>query len=232
MLSKEEQNEIDRNHKADLVREVFGLKYPFWEMVGHYKMPLFNENDIVIDIGANIGNFSIAACMKGAKKVIAFEPSIVAYNEAIENIEKYNYSDYIQLNHLAVWKSGIKEEVKYNSWEEGHQTLSINNTGDIIIGSIGLDEILEELDIVEFLKLDCEGSEGNILLTSKLLYNKVNKIGIECHRFKTSEHIELCETSPEDLFKYLVNLGYKGTHTHTTNIGISFIHLSKNNKDE
>lgn len=229
-MTKEEQDIIDRNHENNKKEIVFGLKYPFWEVVGQYKMPLFDENSIVVDIGANVGNFAIAVCMRGARNVIAFEPSEKAFQEALKNIEEHGYSQFVKLHHLAVWKSG-NTKLNYNKDFESHQTLTTTEEkfeNNIEVDCVSLDEVLKDLNRVDFMKIDVESSEAPILLSSKLLYEKVNKLSIECHRFKTSEHKELCETSPEELFEYLLSLGYEGEYVATTNNGISFIYINKN----
>tara|TARA_R110000868_G_scaffold179968_4_gene420464 strand:+ start:474 stop:1085 length:612 start_codon:yes stop_codon:yes gene_type:complete len=198
--------------------------YKLWQLVGMYKLHLFKEEDIIIDIGMNIGDFSITACLLGCKNVISFEVSKMACEKAKINIENIGFSNFIKINNKAVWKSGVKEEVRYNKWEEGHETLIVNKTGDIIAESTSLDEILENLDIVKFLKVDCEYSEYPILMTSRLLSKKVKEIAIECHRLK-----DTLDNSPEELEEYLKKQGFETEHNITGDKGLSFIYAKNKN---
>jgi len=46
------------------------------------------KNNIVVDIGANIGAFSLLAAKMGAKKVFAYEPNQVAFEVLQNNIKR------------------------------------------------------------------------------------------------------------------------------------------------
>lgn len=222
-MTKEEQDLIDKNHASDLLQVVDGLAYPYFEVAGHYKMPSFTEKDVVVDIGANIGNFCLAACMKGARNVIAYEPSLKAYTEALKNIEEHGYSEYVKLYHLAVWKSDIKEELRYNSGEEGHQTLITSSKGDVIIDTIGLDDILKQYGVVDFLKLDCEYAEFAIIFSSTMLSTHVKNISCEVHR------INDIDNSPEELEDFIKEQGFEVEHLYTGDKNISFLYAFNKN---
>lgn len=64
------------------IGEVFGREgYHFLEA----------KNDIVLDIGANIGDSPIYFALNNAKKVIALEPYPYSYNITLKNIRKIIY---------------------------------------------------------------------------------------------------------------------------------------------
>ena len=85
------------------------------------------------------------------------------------------------------------------------------------IAGVSLDEILSKFESVRFLKIDVEGSEFPILLTSSLL-GKVKEIVGEFHEYDKSEFSKLpshCiingydEYTRNDLSKYLEKFGFK-----------------------
>ena len=55
----------------------------------------FNRNDILFDVGANIGLYSIFASKQGIKKVIAFEPEALNFALLNQNIFLNNEQDRI-----------------------------------------------------------------------------------------------------------------------------------------
>ena len=77
-----------------------------------------NNGDIFVDIGANIGLFSlIASQLVGEKgKVISFEPSPITFNRLQENINLNNFSN------IEIVNKGISDNVgnlSINLYEEG-----------------------------------------------------------------------------------------------------------------
>ena len=126
----------------------------------------------VIDIGAHIGCFSIACCMRGADRVVAFEADDDNHKMACKNAASLP----IEVHHKAVWRSDVECEVL------NHTGYRDNNTGignvigwlqpvdaSIMVKTVSLDAILTEVGEVEVLKIDCEGSEYAILATSQRL---------------------------------------------------------------
>lgn len=133
----------------------------------------------VIDIGANIGLFSLLCLEKGAKEIIAVEAQPKIYNlYLLDNIENYprikprNYAVYGNDNQTI----HIKNE-KANSMVGGSE-------GDIV-KTITLKTLLERENIQGndiVLKMDCEGSEFEILENcSSDLLRRFSTIFIEIH---------------------------------------------------
>src|SRR3990172_3683386 len=64
---------------------------------------LIQDNDFVIDVGANMGSYSLIAASKLISgKVFAFEPSKIAYKRFRENIKLNNFESKIIPFELAV----------------------------------------------------------------------------------------------------------------------------------
>ena len=108
-----------------------------------YRLDDIKKSDIVLDIGANIGAFSILASKK-AKHVFAVEPlsaDIIRKNIAINGI-----------NNITVLETGIgmgKQTIRYKRRQK-------------VIELTPLDKILEITGKCDFLKMDCEGGEWSI----------------------------------------------------------------------
>jgi len=130
------------------------------------------KNKIIIDAGANVGLFSFFALMLGAKIVYTFEPVKETYN-VLKNDIKINKLEnkVIPINKAL----GDKNETKTISFTDaGDVEASLKEgrkrgTQEEVITIIKLDEFVKENRIkrVDFIKIDTEGYEENVLLGAK-----------------------------------------------------------------
>lgn len=91
--------------KADIYIRVSNRMERDWRLTGPDKEPwtiewmeqMFSPGDIVYDIGANVGVFSLiaASIVGGTGAVIAFEPGVTSYSQLCENIHSNNLSERI-----------------------------------------------------------------------------------------------------------------------------------------
>lgn len=141
------------------------------------------ENTNVIDIGANVGMFSLYAAYLGAKKVIAAEPATNTFNVLKENVESSKFKN-IQIYKNAVLNvAGARINLPLQS-DSGHNSLFKPSENFEIVETITLSHMLSQLSIDGdiILKIDCEGSEYDILLnTTTEELARVKTIHIEIH---------------------------------------------------
>jgi FkbM family methyltransferase len=124
----------------------------------------------VIDVGANIGDSSIYFALKGAKRVIGIEPFPKNYEIARRNVEVNRLSDKITL--LFAGCSGRGGNASVDPYYEScaNSQLSGSSTSGIKIRLLSLEDILTENNLWEgddmILKIDCEGCEYDLVLSS------------------------------------------------------------------
>ncbi len=135
-------------------------------LIEEYKKSGFqiNQNDVVIDIGAHIGLFTIYAsqfCTKGS--IFSFEPMKDNYQLLLENI-KLNNLKQVKFFNLAVSNSNDPIKLFINDDESGHSMFS-QSSQNLTVNSISLKRIFDEnqIEYCNFLKLDCEGAEYEII---------------------------------------------------------------------
>jgi len=166
-----------------------------------------NDSDIVIDIGAHIGLFALFAsqfCKQG--KIFCFEPIKENYELLVENINSNKIKNIIPFN-FAVSKESDSVKIFLNDDYSGH-SMFLETNNFVIVKSKSLLDIFSENNIQEcnFLKLDCEGAEYDIInsLPSDFL-NKIKKSVIEYHLADT--HPKLLEQLIKKLRKcsFIVN---------------------------
>ena len=139
------------------------------------------ENEIVIDIGASIGDSSIYFGLNNAKKIIALEPYPYTYNFSIKNIEINNLSDKIMILNAGY---GPDSEIKVdeNKVTNAGSDLTKSQKGKII-QLFSLKTLMDNYGLKDnlLLKMDCEGCEYNILEEEIEVLKKFKRIQIEYH---------------------------------------------------
>ena len=140
------------------------------------KLIKINEGDIVLDIGANYGFFSLYAENFKPSKIISFEPSKKTFNYL-----NSNFSNGIK-HQKAV--SGLSGKSKFSDDNSSSASSRLLVNGEYEVEVVGINDLLNYLNLekVDFLKIDCEGSEKEIFEEITLeTISKINKIVVEYH---------------------------------------------------
>jgi FkbM family methyltransferase len=153
-----------------------------------YHLPdAFEPDDIVVDIGMHIGSFCYAVLQRGARHVYGFEPGKENYELAVSNLR--SFEERTHLYNKAVWRSD--QDVDRLSFTIDRANTAggsvIWENGNDEVAAIAFDELIRDLTQdgirrVRLLKIDCEGSEFPILLTSGMLH-LIDTICGEFHEF-------------------------------------------------
>jgi FkbM family methyltransferase len=144
------------------------------EVLNDYDWRDLRSDDIVLDIGANIGGFSIFAANK-VKKVIAVEPIFI--KELKENIRLNKLENVLTINAMLGNPKYQNQSVSFDDAKaDGCSVTSFENLIEICGGTI------------DFLKCDCEGGEA--FIPHELLL-PIRRIEIEIHNRLKPEMISL-----------------------------------------
>ena len=170
-------------------------------LIGEYKRENFEikEDDVIIDVGGHIGLFTLYAsqfCKNGL--IFTFEPVKENFELLSENIISNNLKQVKHFN-LAVSNSDLPVKLYINEDAAGHSMFS-KSPESVTVNSISLKQIFDNNDIdhCDFLKLDCEGSEYEIIKNLPSHYfKKIKKMIIEYHMADT--HPELLDELMEIL---------------------------------
>ncbi len=142
---------------------------------------LIKADDLVIDVGANIGCTSILFG-ELADRVISFEPSPTTFNLLQRNVKQSGLVN-IKLHNFALGSSRSMSEITYASSNRSGGFIS--NKTNISTGHITekieiekLDEIINILNIskIDFIKIDVEGFEKEVIEGAKNTINKFKPI--------------------------------------------------------
>lgn len=155
-----------------------GIEYilPYYEicLTDHYNLLLddVKASDILLDVGANIGIFTVLASKK-VNKVIAVEPDPYNYKYLKKNIELNNIKNVIISNKAVSNYKGVTFISSKGSQSKlAEKGIKINVTT--------IDELLNEHNIdIDALKMDIEGSEYEAL-DGKFL-ERCKRLMVEIH---------------------------------------------------
>lgn len=183
-----------REEKKDFEKRINGARNAY---------PVLENGKVAVDIGANHGAFSVAYHSK-FEKIFCIEPSYNTFQVLLKNLQKYaakNVAAYnlgisnktgqiLQLRHhisnlASCASTQTYEKFGWNKTEEYESVMSIN-----------LEDIykLFQIDFIDYLKIDCEGSEYIGLMNQDL--SKINYLALELHvqlenkMFELREYIE------------------------------------------
>lgn len=121
-----------------------------------------NKDSVVVDIGAHVGIVSMSIAKQFGCRVWAYEPEPENFRRLRANIEANGLGDLVIPFNLAVTKHGTSVIISPDKANSGGATIYGNEQGTLV-ESTTLGKILKEVGEVDLLKIDCEGSEFEIL---------------------------------------------------------------------
>jgi FkbM family methyltransferase len=142
-----------------------------------------SPNDTVIDIGANIGMFSIYVKKKFGCKIIAFEPVPMNFEQFKKNIILNGLSlDDFELHNVAITDvEGGEIKIGTPIYNTGGSSTFFITDEMVTCKTETIDKYIT--DECTYLKIDCEGGEYAIIPTILDKLANIKYIGIEYHKF-------------------------------------------------
>lgn len=173
------------------VRMLQTYKECFFDETYHKGFPVEIRNRIpktVVDIGANVGYFSLFALNKyPGVRVLSFEPMPNNFKLQSEYRLHFPEADWI-LHNFAVSGTEGSIRLNYDPSDSFTTDASIFNASghveQVEVKCISLEKVMNEngLKQIDFLKLDCEGSEYGILyLAPPGVLEKISVMAVETH---------------------------------------------------
>lgn len=137
--------------------------HEFYDM--SFLLHFLRENDLFVDIGANIGSYTILASGHAKSETIAFEPVPVTYSHFSSNVALNNILLKVTSYNMAV---GSKNEtIKFTkNLDTTNHAATTNDNDTIDVKVCVLDEILNNR-FPNLLKIDVEGFETEVINGAK-----------------------------------------------------------------
>jgi FkbM family methyltransferase len=176
--------------------------YEFEEM--SFLSDYIKKDDLFVDIGANIGVYSILAASMGAK-VIAIEPMPSTYETLKKNVSFNNFDNLVDTFNIAI--SDKKEKLNFSNDLDALNHVLLQNedySNSINISACRLDEILNER-IPKFIKIDVEGFETKVFKSAKQVFANNN---LKCVIIELIGGGKNYGFDEEELHQELLNYGF------------------------
>ena len=134
-----------------------------YEAGGH----IVRRGDIVLDCGANIGEFTRRALLRGAGLVVAIEPSPRTVDALRRNLDVEIRMGRVVVYPKGVWDRDAELELSIDEQDSGSNSLVLSPKAGskIRVPLTTIDKIVAELKLprVDFIKMDIEGAEKRAL---------------------------------------------------------------------
>jgi FkbM family methyltransferase len=165
-------------------------------------------DDVVIDVGANIGAFAVTAARAAANgRVYAFEPEPDNFALLCGNVRR-NGCRNVTLVQAAV--TDVPGEVALSlspGNASGHSVRRNHGGPGLVVPAVALVGLLDEYRIArcDFLKLDCEGAEYDILYgLPRELFPRIRRLALEYHAGPEQKRAK-----GDELVAFLRGVGYR-----------------------
>jgi FkbM family methyltransferase len=186
------------DHEA--IKDVYGYE----EYDNYFSI---REGEVVVDVGAHIGTFSVKAAQKVTNqgKVIAVEPEKENYSLLLNNKKINRLDNLIPINGALASYTGKSLLYSRPGHSGGFSIVEKHSSQCTEVSVIKLDDLANRLCLrqIDFLKIDAEGSELDVLNGGKeILQRSSTKIVIAAYHKSDN---------PQKIFDILKSLGYQTT---------------------
>ena len=167
-----------------------------------------DKDSIVIDCGACVGDFTLPIYGKYKCKCFLYEPDIRNYRRVknrlkdIKGIKIFNKAIAVNMTTTPFYLGRYMTASSLYKTHRGLSDISID------VDTITIDEILNDFDEIDILKLDIEGSELSVILNiPKETYRKIKQILVEYHlqaeiEDYTKEQVDECR-------QHIIDMGFE-----------------------
>ncbi len=159
----------------------------------------------VVDIGAAAGDFAVLTGREHPKaRVLAYEPSPASFATLQDNLRLNEVKNVFPFQQAVASENGTLT-LSLAGAAVQHSTTQVGQANTVQVPAIALEEVfrINALSRCDFLKMDCEGGEFDILLKARPeTLARIERICLEYHDGFT-------EFSHTDLVKHLQQNGYQ-----------------------
>jgi FkbM family methyltransferase len=194
----------------------------FWQVFIHGCYRLWDDCKTIVDAGANIGTFSVwAARQLPQASILALEPYPDTFAKLQHNLQANLLGPRVQAVQLALSaRSGAREmpiEAESQRRSLVPSDRECGNLEVIKVPSASLAEVLDryQLQQLDLLKMDIEGSEWEVLLSTPVsVLHRIRRIQLEYHEVHARFGY-----SKQELFAHLADGGLKLTQCQEDKLG-------------
>lgn len=154
---------VDRNMKGATGNIYLGL-HDFNDMT--FLIHFLRSDDLFIDIGANVGSYTILAAGVSKASCISFEPVPFTYQSLLQNVRANSLEDKVQCLNKGVGGGGgfLYFTKAYDCVNHVIPEKSIQDFSKVVqVPVVALDEVCNSVNKPMLIKIDVEGFETEVL---------------------------------------------------------------------
>jgi len=126
-----------------------------------FLLHFLRKEDVFIDVGSNVGSYTILASAEIGAKTISIEPVPSTFNFLTDNISLNNISGLVDAHNIAL--GGRNGSIRFTIHQDTVNHVAINNEKDSIEVQVDtLDSVIRERNPC-LIKIDVEGYESEVL---------------------------------------------------------------------
>ena len=160
------------------------LVYEDYEILDEFRLSALPRGATVLDAGAFVGFYSLKASQY-ASRVVSLEPNTASFRLLKANIDR-NRVRNVECRSVALTATGGPRRL-----EEAGTISEVRPDGRLIVDSVTLDALVEELGMVDLMKVDIEGAEHEVFGAGISALKRIDKIVAEVHVFNEAHENNL-----------------------------------------
>jgi FkbM family methyltransferase len=175
-----------RSSERIRLEELTDLK-TFWQVFLRRVYRVEATDRIILDLGANIGIFTLYAARQAPEaRIFSLEPFPATFNRLLATVRDHQLENRVTcMNHALTGSTGIRVmcDGVIPSQRRSLAPTESATSGLQVLGKT-LPEVVEQNDLacIDLLKMDIEGSEYETLLaTPSLVFARISRIALEYH---------------------------------------------------
>jgi FkbM family methyltransferase len=143
-----------------------------------FVLHVLRPDELLLDVGANVGSYTVLASKVLGARCIAFEPVPATFAALQDNVHLNGVADRVDLRRVAVGRqSGVARMT--TELDTGNRIAELDGAGDatIEVPMVALDDV-EAAAPAGLVKIDVEGHEASVLAGARRLLSSPSLLGV------------------------------------------------------
>jgi FkbM family methyltransferase len=185
---------------------------------------LIKPGDVFVDVGANLGYYTLLAIRVGASKVYAFEAQESTYELLGKNVIINWMTSVVRFEHLAVFSHTTDLEFFVRNSYPGNSSIGVSSPDQlkkwfdtatkVKVHAVSLDDYFaDKPGKIDVLKVDVEGAEPAVFEGARRILSENRNIQVLCEW--SPDQMATAQQNPERVVELWADLGFRAFVLHT-----------------